>query len=63
MEPFSVKKARKILGKSSDKYTDREIEELINIFTKLAGVISDIVGSKDTTTGIDLASKRNHNYE
>lgn len=50
---FSVQKARKILGSSSKDYTDKEIELLINQFYALAEIITSIVGSKQTTKGIE----------
>lgn len=50
---ITVNRARKILGKSSNKFTDEEIENLIDQFSSIAEIVTTIVGSKQTTTGIE----------
>lgn len=38
---ISAQQARKIMGKKADKYTDEQLEEVINIFTVLSDIIID----------------------
>lgn len=55
---MTIFQARKILGKSSTKFTDDEIESLINQFSEIANIVTDIIGSKQTTKGIEYADRK-----
>lgn len=59
---MTIAQARKILGKSSEKFSDSEIESLINQFTSIAEVVCSIIGSKNLTMGIE-ASPKKEDYE
>ena len=49
MNTFTVKKARKIIGTSSKKLSDEEIEELLSQFYSLAEILADTVGKRFQT--------------
>ncbi len=55
---MTLSDARKILGKSSNKFSDIEIEYLINQFYEIADVVTEIIGSKTTTKGIELSDRK-----
>lgn len=55
---MTITLARKILGKTSRKFSDEEIELLINQFSDIAEIVTGIVGSKKGTRGIELASRK-----
>ncbi len=55
---MTINNARKILGSSSKTYSDEDIQYLINQFLGIAEVITQIVGSKKTTTGIESIKEK-----
>ena len=44
---ISIKEARKILGKDSDKYTDRQVREIVNFIYRLSVILVDQVLKKE----------------
>ncbi len=50
---MTIIEARKTLGKTSEKFSDEEIQTLINQFSQIAEIVTSIVGSKQTTRGIE----------
>lgn len=55
---MTIERARKILGKSSKKFSDDDIELLINQFYGIAEIMSNMVGSKKTPKGIETVSRK-----
>lgn len=55
---ITVNKARKLLGSTGRNYSDKEIEYLINQFSGVAEVITQIIGSKKTTMGIETTKEK-----
>lgn len=55
---FTIDRARKILGKSSNKYTDEDLASIINNLTGVAEIITSVVGSKTETMGIESLNKK-----
>jgi hypothetical protein len=59
---LTVKQSRKILGKTSEKYSDTELELLLAQFYSLAEVIAaTITGSKNISTGLDSSVRKAEN--
>jgi hypothetical protein len=56
--PITVNRARKLLGKTSKKFSDNDIGLLINQFYGIAEIVSEMVGSKKTTKGIESTQKK-----
>lgn len=55
---MTINRARKILGKSSNKFSDEEIDRLINQFSYIAETVSQIIVSKQTTRGVEVDGRK-----
>ena len=55
---MTINEARKLLGKTSTEFTDTDIEYLLNQFYEIADIVTGIVGSKQTTKGIESVVRK-----
>lgn len=55
---MTISQARKLLGQSSNNFTDQDIELLINQFLGIAEIVTNLAGSKSKSMGIEYAYKK-----
>ncbi len=55
---MTIQHAKKLLGKTSNKFSDSEIDFLISQFYGIAEIVTSIVGSKQTTRVIESNLKK-----